>query len=178
MSHRTLKNAGFTLVEILIVVVILGILAAIVIPQFTNASQAARASQLTAQLQTIRSQLELAQLEHQGVYPTLAGNDSAAWEPLTRETQRIASYAMADDDTASPAGPYLQKAPVNSFFTPSGAITNVSVGGATAAWIYDATDGSIQANVNSLSVEEAEALRFDVVTTDNPDGDVVPAPGA
>jgi prepilin-type N-terminal cleavage/methylation domain-containing protein len=32
------KNKGFTLVEILIVVVILGILAAIVIPQFSEAS--------------------------------------------------------------------------------------------------------------------------------------------
>lgn len=175
MSHRTLKNAGFTLVEILIVVVILGILAAIVIPQFTNASQAARASQLTAQLQTIRSQLELAQLEHQGVYPTLAGNDSTGWEPLTRETERVAAYTLADDTVASPAGPYLQKAPVNGFFTPTGAITNVSVGpDSTTAWIYNVQDGSIQANVNSLSLEEAEALRFDVVSTTNPDGDVVP----
>jgi len=41
---RTNKNSGFTLVEILIVVVILGILAAIVIPQFSQASLEARES--------------------------------------------------------------------------------------------------------------------------------------
>jgi len=41
MVARTRKSC-FTLVEILIVVIILGILAAIVIPQFTNASQDAR----------------------------------------------------------------------------------------------------------------------------------------
>ena len=50
---------AFTLIEILIVVVILGILAAIVIPQFTDASQEAMASNLQSQLQTIRSQVEL-----------------------------------------------------------------------------------------------------------------------
>ena len=46
MSTRVQKAKGFTLVEILIVVVILGILAAIVIPQFTNASESAKASSL------------------------------------------------------------------------------------------------------------------------------------
>ncbi|MHC4765507.1 MAG: type IV pilin protein, partial [Planctomycetota bacterium] len=56
-SHRI--RQGFTLIEILIVVVILGILAAIVIPQFTDASQEAAASNLRSQLQTIRSQIEL-----------------------------------------------------------------------------------------------------------------------
>ena len=53
MLART-RRAGFTLVEILIVVIILGILAAIVIPQFTNASQDARESSLLSQLQTLR----------------------------------------------------------------------------------------------------------------------------
>jgi type II secretion system protein G len=53
------RQRGFTLIEILIVVVILGILAAIVIPQFTNASQDAQVSAVKSQLQTIRSQIEL-----------------------------------------------------------------------------------------------------------------------
>ena len=50
---------GFTLVEILIVVVILGILAAIVIPQFTNASTEAKENSLKSDLHTMRAQLEL-----------------------------------------------------------------------------------------------------------------------
>ena len=48
------NNKGFTLVEILIVVIILGILAAIVIPQFTNASNDARNNSVASTLQTLR----------------------------------------------------------------------------------------------------------------------------
>ena len=50
---RTQVKRAFTLIEILIVVVILCILAAIVIPQFTDASQQASNSSLQSQLQTI-----------------------------------------------------------------------------------------------------------------------------
>jgi general secretion pathway protein G len=59
---RNIRRAaarGFTLIEILIVVVILGILAAIIIPQFTNAADDASISSARTQLQTMRSQIEL-----------------------------------------------------------------------------------------------------------------------
>jgi type II secretion system protein G len=69
--NRTRKNRrGFTLIEILIVVVILGILAAIVVPQFSNASQEATASSIRSQLQTIRGQVELFRVRNAGALPT------------------------------------------------------------------------------------------------------------
>ena len=69
-----MKRSAFTLVELLIVVVILGILAAVVVPQFSDASTDARVSSLTTNLQTIRGQLELYKLQHNGNYPTLEPN--------------------------------------------------------------------------------------------------------
>ena len=77
------NSKGFTLVEILIVVIILGILAAIVIPQFTNASTDAKKNSLTSQLQTIRSQIELYKLQHNELLPDFAGKQ---WLQMTGQT--------------------------------------------------------------------------------------------
>lgn len=61
---------GFTLVEILIVVVILSILAALVIPQFTSASQQAMKSTLRDQLLTIDDIIEVYRVNNAGQLPT------------------------------------------------------------------------------------------------------------
>lgn len=78
LIHR--GRRAFTLIEILIVVVILGILAAIVIPQFTDASQDAQLSSIQSQLQTVRSQIELYNVQNV-VYPDFSGADP--WVDLT-----------------------------------------------------------------------------------------------
>lgn len=66
---RTRVRKAFTLVEILIVVVILGILAAIVVPQFTNATQDAQGGNIQAQLDTLNNQIELWKARHNGQLP-------------------------------------------------------------------------------------------------------------
>ena len=79
---RNGANRGFTLIEILIVVVILGILAAIVIPQFSSASQEAAVSSVRSQLQTLRSQVELYRVQN-NAYPATGAiySDSTANVP-------------------------------------------------------------------------------------------------
>ena len=113
------NNKGFTLVEILIVVIILGILAAIVIPQFSNASTDAKKNSLTSQLQTMRSQFELYKLQHNDQLPTKlsaaglhggTGNE-ADWDQLTGQTDVSGTSGAA---TAQKYGPYLQQIPANS----------------------------------------------------------------
>jgi general secretion pathway protein G len=141
-TRKHAHNAGFTLVEILIVVVILGILSAIVIPQFTSASDTAKANALTTQLQTIRSQLELYRVQHGDSYPDKL---STNWDQLTQKTN--ASGSTTGDDLNF--GPYLQKAPTNAF---SSGTTVVDVTGldndstgAAGSWAYDSDTGAIRA---------------------------------
>src|SRR5450759_3352238 len=101
------NTRGFTLVEILIVVIILGILAAIVIPQFTNASNDARNNSIASTLQTVRSQTELFKIQHGDNAPTLAG----MWTiMLTKSTTTELTTAAAGSTNF---GPYLQQAPLN-----------------------------------------------------------------
>ena len=99
-----MRNKGFTLVEILIVVIILGILAAIVIPQFTEASNDARESALKSDLQTGRSQLELYKVQHLDTYP-------AAATFVTQLTTKTTTAGAA----GGTLGPYLQTFPTNPF---------------------------------------------------------------
>jgi general secretion pathway protein G len=62
-------RTGFTLIEILIVVIILGILAAIVIPNFTNATTATRENTLKDELRFLRSQIEVYGAQHTDTAP-------------------------------------------------------------------------------------------------------------
>ena len=97
---RKMKK-GFTLVEILIVVVILGILAAIVIPQFSDASTQSRISSSKSSLQTLRSQVSLYRIQHGDDAPTTAAQ-------LTGKTD-------GDGVAGTQFGPYVQSIPVNPF---------------------------------------------------------------
>lgn len=143
VNRRSIRK-GFTLVEILIVVIILGILAAIVIPQFTNASQNARESSLQSTLQTLRSQVELYKLQHGDAIPNLVTN----WSAFTG-TSSFGGQSF---------GPYMQAIPVNPMNTltaVSDATTNLSgvttttalagdmtSPGATIGFLYDYESGN------------------------------------
>jgi general secretion pathway protein G len=149
MSAYRKNNKGFTLVEILIVVIILGILAAIVIPQFTNASQDARKSSLTSQLQTVRSQVELYKLQHlDQAPPKLVAGGATAWDDMTVQTNADHTTTPISPATSCPFGPYLQAAPINPLNNSSSVLVvdvDVVLGQASGAtsegWIYNKTNG-------------------------------------
>lgn len=112
---RKSARKGFTLIEILIVVVILGILAAIVIPQFTDASTQASEASVRSQLQTVRGQLELYRVQNNDVYPDLVANQ---WADLVNND-------------------YLQAAPRNPLQDSTTVSDAVAAG---VGWVWDGND--------------------------------------
>ena len=125
-------HKGFTLVEILIVVVILAILAAIVVPQFTSAAEDAKESRVTKDLQSLRSQLALYRFDHKNSYPTDIVTQ------LTTQTD-------VNGNPGSDYGPYLRMFPVNPFIDNEGDAVKVD-GEAGSGWKYTAATGQLLAN--------------------------------
>ena len=136
MNTRTRSaRRGFTLIEILIVVIILGILAAIVIPQFSSASGDARKASLQSTVQTLRSQIALYKLQHGDTLPDI----TSTWTSLTSTT-------VYNGQTF---GPYMQSIPTNSL-TNGSAVGNGTFGGTAVAnvdYVYDFNSGIGSGNV-------------------------------
>ena len=140
------RRVGFTLVEIMIVVVIMALLAATIIPQFASSTTDAKTSSLSFNLHTLRSQIDLYKLNHNGTSPTVT---SGALPQLTSYTD-ASGDAQSSPDGTHIYGPYLTgKLPANSLDNKNNVVTtNTWPGTATTAggWLYHPATGSIAPN--------------------------------
>ena len=162
---RSALNArGFTLVELLIVVIILALLAAIAVPQFTATTDDARASAFDSNLAAMRGAIELYRQQH-GQYPgaVAAGTDTcvngvnetaaigaaAFVTQMTRYTNAAGDACTGTDPDEFRYGPYLKDGiPTNPLGT-SSAVTVVTSGtlglasGSTGGWRFDSVTGEL-----------------------------------
>lgn len=124
---------AFTLVEILIVVVLLGILAAIIVPMFNKSTNEARAQTTYNELEKIRRHIEVFQARNSGAFPTVE-EDNGTWGEIV-----------------GPQSEYLKSAPVNAWV---GGVNSKVIHFANTpdaefqtdyGWIYDNATGSIWA---------------------------------
>ncbi|PLX98079.1 MAG: type II secretion system protein GspG [Desulfuromonas sp.] len=92
------SEKGFTFIEIMVVVIILGVLAAIVLPKFTGRTQEARINAAESQVGVFATALDAYELDNGGYPTTEQGLSALSQEPTVPPTPTRWK------------GPYLQKA--------------------------------------------------------------------
>ena len=106
-ADRRRREAGFTLIEIMVVIVILGLLAALVVPKLVGRTEEAKRTQTRVQIKSIQQAIELFKLDN-GFYPsTDQGLESLVRMP---EAGRIAKNYRK--------GGYLERVPKDPWGNP------------------------------------------------------------
>jgi type II secretion system protein G len=150
---QTNKRAGFTLIEVLIVVVILGILAATVLPQFTSRSDEAKEAAVVQNLQLLRGQIQMYRFQHEGRLPTAA----ELAEKLTHRTD----IDGTTNDASGLFGPYvvgqLPPNPYNGLRDVKAGSSPIVVGDVDSltGWIYDANTGQVRLNWDQVLSDQS-----------------------
>ncbi len=143
-----MKIRAFTLVEVLIVVAILGILAAVVLPTYQGQTTSARESAAKDSLKTMRIQIELYKMQHDGTPPGYANGF-----PVSTATLRLqfvgttkangAASSSKIPSTTYPYGPYVRELPENPFnnksniaYVAEGTAFSAAVNGTSSGWLY------------------------------------------
>ena len=80
-STHTSRNAGFTLIEILVVIVILGILGAVVVPQLLSRPDTARVQAAQTDLRTLSAALDVYRLDNFNYPSSEQGLDALVTRP-------------------------------------------------------------------------------------------------
>jgi general secretion pathway protein G len=133
-NHReqSATRNGFTLVEVLIVVIILGVLATIVTPHFIGAVTDAEVGTTSHELAKLRRAIEVYRIENLNLLPDVTAGDGT-WGVLTNSNQ------------------YLKSAPINSYVGSANAGVIIFRNSPDVAyqqdygWIYDAATGQVWA---------------------------------
>ncbi|MEM7624238.1 MAG: prepilin-type N-terminal cleavage/methylation domain-containing protein [Planctomycetota bacterium] len=143
------KARGFSLVELVIVVVIVGLLAAIAIPRFSRGAAGATDSALAGDLAVLRNAIEMYAAEHGGTYPTVADFS----DQLTTYSD-AAGNTNASKTAVFEFGPYLHAVPALKDGDAAGDDGILGVTGTPSTetpagnvgWLYDEDTGQIWAN--------------------------------
>lgn len=154
--HRRLSRA-FTLVEVVMVVMILGMISSMAIPRLSRGSEAAASAALGGDLAVVRKAILFYAAEHGGVFP---GTTEARFiAHLTQYTNASGSVTSTTPGTTTPYGPYLHRVPpcpVGPKVGKTGVLIDAvnspprANAAADAGWVYNPNTGEFYANAAGI----------------------------
>jgi prepilin-type N-terminal cleavage/methylation domain-containing protein len=171
-SGRVWSKCALTLLELLVVLLILGVLAALAVPRFSRAAVDSPAARVRESLSLLRNAIERYYLDH-GAYPgqhddgvSGPGTPAAFVNQLTRFTDERGDVSKAKDATHA-FGPYLRKGIPPCPVPPRAGMTGVALSAtppryiataAEAGWIFNCQTGDVAANSDEV---DGEGLPYD-----------------
>lgn len=173
---------AFSLVEIAVVVVIIGIVAAIAVPRMSGAAVRTKVASMRASLATLNRAAELYAAEHGGRCPacdTSGGVSTDSDGMVARLVQRTSESGAL----SGALGPYLLNVPLNPFNRlASVRIDGAPAGAGTHGWRYDSATRSFQADdsvamatIGADSVAAAAMATSDLISGKELDADALKA---
>ncbi len=142
-----LKTKGFTLIELMIVVAIIGILAAIAIPKFAQMLEKSREGATKGNLGSLKSAASIYYGDQQGLWPTTLNSFS---------TYTFSKY-MGTLPAVKVTGAFVANSPNpvgnGVIVTASSAIPTAGSSG----WLYDSTNGIVYVN---STVQDSKTLPY------------------
>jgi prepilin-type N-terminal cleavage/methylation domain-containing protein len=156
MTHRTRRRGGFSLLELVIVIVFMGIVAAVAIPRMSRGSAGAADAALDGNLSVLRKAIDMYAAEHPGSYPAVA----TFVEQVTQYTN--ISGGTSDTKTATHIyGPYIRKIPPLPVGSRKGNTTVAKNSGGSVGWQYNEDTGEINANATGAEADSSGKLYKD-----------------
>lgn len=136
-----IRRIGISMPDVLLLTLLMGVLAAIIIPDISGVGPRSRSSTLARDLRTVRSRIERYKRHHNGELPAAKGANFGDF------LCRMAGKTDADGDSGVEFALYSRRLPSNPF----NGLNTVRVDGAAAGaniagWRFDACSGAFQAD--------------------------------